>query len=101
MEPTGYRADSRSSFVMIPPHSNAARRSVLNGYSVIPEGSQLVIKFQNNTGPLSLVLQPNGNLTGSGTVEVAGRKAIQSPSSGIDYLAHNASCALGILQASK
>jgi hypothetical protein len=61
----------------------------------------LVIDFQNSTGSLSLILQPNGTLTGSGNVDVAGRRAIQGASGGVDYLPRNARCSLGTLEASK
>lgn len=64
-------------------------------------GSQLVVHFENSTGPLSLVLQPNGSLTGSGEVEVAGRRAVNGAGGGIDYLPRNARCSVGTLQASK
>ena len=68
------------------------------GYAVVPEGGQLVVKFQNNTGPLSLVLEPNGTLTGSGSIEVAGRKAIKSDDGrSVDFLPRNARCTLGTL----
>jgi hypothetical protein len=70
-------------------------------YAVLTEGGQMVVKFQNGTGPLSLVLQPNGTLAGSGNVDVAGRRAIQSDSGGLDYLPRNSRCALGILEAVK
>jgi len=68
---------------------------------VLPEAGHMVVKFQNGTGPLSLVLQPNGTLTGSGNIDVAGRRAIQSDSGGLDYLPRNARCALGTLEAVK
>ena len=71
------------------------------GYSVLPEGGQFIVKFDNSTGPLSLMLQSNGTLTGSGNVEVAGRRAIQGGGGGVDYLPRNANCALGTLQASR
>ena len=70
------------------------------GYAVLREDGQLVVKFQNSTGPLSLVLQPNGVLTGAGTVDVAGRRAIQGQG-GLDYLPRNARCTLGTLEAVK
>jgi hypothetical protein len=69
------------------------------GYTVLPEGGQLIVKFQNSTGPLSLILQQNGTLTGSGSVDVAGRRAIQAEGGGVDYLPRNARCALGTLEA--
>ena len=70
-------------------------------YSVLPENGQFVVSFQNQAEPLSLILQPNGTLTGSGNVNVAGRRAIQGNGGGIDYQARDATCALGTLQASK
>lgn len=70
-------------------------------YEVLRENGQMTVKFQNSTGPLSLILQPNGTLTGTGSVDVAGRKAIQAAGGGVDYLARNARCALGTLEASK
>jgi hypothetical protein len=70
-------------------------------YAVVPEAGQLLVKFQNSTGPLSLVLQPNGTMTGSGSVDVAGRRAIKSDNGGIDYLPRSARCTLGTLAASK
>ena len=71
------------------------------GYEVVRENGQMVVKFQNNTGPLSLVLQPNNNLTGSGDVEVTGRKAIQATGGGVGYLPRSARCALGTFEAAK
>jgi hypothetical protein len=49
----------------------------------------MVVKFQNNAGRLSLVLQPNGILIGGVSVEVIGRRAIQG-NGGVDYLSPNA-----------
>ncbi len=71
------------------------------GYAVVPEGGQLLVKFQNSAGPLSLVLQPNGTLTGSGSVDVAGRKMYKSETGDIAYVPQNARCTLGTLTASK
>lgn len=71
------------------------------GYAVVPEGGQLVVKFQNSAGPLSLVLQPDGTLTGSGSVDVAGRKMYKSASGDIAYTPQNARCTLGTLTANK
>jgi hypothetical protein len=71
------------------------------GYAVEPQGGQLVVKFQHSAGPLSLVLQPNGTLTGSGSVEVNGRKIYRSPSGDISYTPQNARCTLGTLTPSK
>ena len=70
-------------------------------YTILREGGQFIVKFQNSTGPLSLVLQPNNTLAGSGVVDVTGRKAIQAAGGGVDYLPRNARCELGTFQASK
>lgn len=71
------------------------------GYEVVRENGQLVVKFQNNTGPLSLVLQTNNTLIGSGTIEVTGRKVFQAAGGGLDYTPRNARCILGTLEAAK
>ena len=71
------------------------------GYAVMPENGQLVVKFQHNAGPLSLVLQPNGTLTGTGTVDVNGRKMYRTASGDIAYTPQSARCTLGTLAPSK
>jgi len=70
-------------------------------YALRWKDSQLIVDFQNSTGPLSLVIQPDGALTGSGEIDVAGRRAIQRTGGAIEYLPRNARCALGTLEASK
>ena len=71
------------------------------GYAVVPEGSELVVKFQHSAGPLSLVLQPNGTLSGSGSVDVNGRKIYRSQNGDIAYTPQNARCTLGTMTPSK
>lgn len=71
------------------------------GYEVVRSGIQFIVKFQNTSVPFSLVLQPNGSLTGSGNIDVMGHRAIQAASGGMDYLPRNARCALGTLEASQ
>jgi hypothetical protein len=70
-------------------------------YEVVRQSGQMLVKFQNNTGPLSLILQQNGTLTGSGSVEVTGRRAIQGDGGGVDYLSRNTRCSLGTMEASR
>lgn len=70
-------------------------------YEVARESGQMVVKFQNNTGPLSLILQPNNTLTGSGEVEVTGRKVFQAAGGGLDFTPRNARCALGVMEANR
>jgi len=71
------------------------------GYAVVPEDGQLVVKFRHSAGPLSLVLQPNGTLNGTGSVEVNGRKIYRSPTGDIAYTPQNARCTLGTLTPNK
>lgn len=66
-------------------------------YSVSAQGGQMVVRFDHKGEPLSLMLQPNGSLTGSGTVAVAGRKVYKDANGNIAYTPHNASCAVGTL----
>jgi hypothetical protein len=69
-------------------------------YSVVPEGGQLVVKFQNNTGPFALTLQPNGTLSGSGALEVAGRKLVRSENNDPhNFVQVNQRCTVGTLRA--
>lgn len=70
-------------------------------YEVVRENGQMVVKFQNNTGTLSLILQPNNTLTGSGVVDVTGRKVFQAAGGGLDYTPRNARCSLGAMEAAK
>lgn len=70
-------------------------------YVVAAEGGQLVVKFQHNGGPLSLVLQQNGTLSGSGNVDVAGRKIYQDANGHVAYTPHNARCSVGMLAISQ
>lgn len=68
------------------------------GYSVVPQNGHLVVNFDNKTGPFSLVLQPNGSLSGQGSIEVAGRRIIQG--TGTDpnhFVPVNARCTLGTM----
>jgi hypothetical protein len=71
------------------------------GYSIMPQGEQLLVKFDNNTGPFALTLQPNGTLVGPAAVDVAGRRVIKSSSGDITYQPRTANCAVGTLSARK
>jgi hypothetical protein len=71
------------------------------GYAVVPENGQLVVKFKHSAGPLSLVLQADGTLTGSGAVDVNGRKIYRAANGDIAYTPQDARCTLGTLTPSK
>jgi hypothetical protein len=67
---------------------------------VLPAGGQLGVKLQNGATPFTLVLQPNGTLAGSGTVDVAGRKLVRSSNGDVhNFVPVNARCAVGTLTA--
>jgi hypothetical protein len=71
-------------------------------YAVVPEGGHLVVKFDNKTGPLSLVLQPNGSLLGQGAIDVAGRRIIQGTGNDPNHFVPvNQRCTVGTLVAQK
>jgi hypothetical protein len=76
---------------------------VLNSeaYVVNSERGQLIVRFQNSTGPLSLVLQPDGTLSGSGSVDVAGRKVYEDANGHVAYTPQNARCALDVFSPGK
>lgn len=64
-------------------------------YSVTVDHGQMVVRFQNNTGPLSLVLQPDGKLSGAGIVEIAGRRVYEDANGHVAYAPQSAQCTLG------
>lgn len=71
------------------------------GYAVVPRDGTLVVKFDNNTGPFSLVMQPNGTLTGGGTVVVAGRTLYRTAAGQDAYAPLNSRCVVGTLAAGR
>ena len=72
------------------------------GYAVVPEGGRLVVKFDNKTGPFSLVFQPNGSLAGQGSIDVAGRRIIQGTGNDPNhFVPANARCTVSTLVAEK
>jgi hypothetical protein len=67
-------------------------------YWVLPAGNQVAVKLQNGGTPLTLVLQPNGTLAGSGTVDVAGRKFVPTSEGDVhNFVPQNARCPVGTL----
>jgi hypothetical protein len=66
-------------------------------YDVENSSTQLRVKINNPAGPFMLLLRPDGNFEGSGTVNLAGRVITGSRGDEIVYAPRNASCALGTL----
>lgn len=72
------------------------------GYLVQPQGAQLVVRFQNDTGPLALTLGSDGALMGAGSVTVAGRTISGEGADGQPlYTPISASCLVGTLTAAR
>ncbi len=69
---------------------------VAEPYVVQDANGQISIRIQNGATPFALNLQPNGTLSGSGTVDVAG-VVTGSTDSPITYASRNARCAIGTL----
>jgi len=70
---------------------------VARRYTVESTASQILISVKNGAAPFTLALQSNGNLAGSGNVDVSGRVVSGSTGNGIAFAARNAHCAAGVL----
>jgi hypothetical protein len=58
----------------------------------------LVVTIRNGNAPFALTLGANGGLTGSGTVEVAGRVVTAIEATGATFAPRTARCAVGELR---
>ncbi len=77
---------------------NCGAASVAEAYSISTADGQLMVKLQNGAAPFRLVLQPGGALSGSGDINVAGRKMIRSTGDDVhNFVPQNASCKVGTL----
>ncbi|MEQ1353462.1 MAG: hypothetical protein ABLT11_05555 [Candidatus Acidiferrum sp.] len=70
---------------------------VAMGYEVENVSGQVQVTINNPTGSFTILLRPDGNLEGSGTVMVAGRVVTGSQGDQIAYAPRKASCAVGML----
>ncbi len=70
---------------------------VAMAYDVENGDGPLKLKMKNPAGPFVVMLRPDGNMEGSGTVNLAGRVITGSRGDDIVYAARNASCPLGTL----
>jgi hypothetical protein len=68
-------------------------------YTVENSGGHITIHVQNQAGPFSLTMQPDGTLVGSGNVDVAGKVLTGHNGNQMIYQAVNGRCALGMLTA--
>ena len=71
---------------------------VAKPYTVQNMGGQIVITLQNGGVNVPMTLQPDGSLSGSGTVDVAGRIMTGMTSAGPAFAQMNARCAMATLR---
>ena len=71
---------------------------VARPYTVQNMGGQIVITLQNGGVNVPMTLQPDGSLSGSGTVDVAGRVMTGMTSAGPAFAQMNARCAMATLR---
>jgi len=73
---------------------------VMRPYSVENLPDRLVVTVRNGSVPLTLTVQPNGTLSGSGTVEVAGRLVTGMTDAGAAiFTPRTIRCEVGVLAA--
>jgi hypothetical protein len=90
---SGFRIEFREDSATV----ECGEAHVAGAYAVQDNAGQISVRIQNGATPFALSLQPNGTLTGSGTVDVAGRVVTGSSGDNINYASRNARCAIGTL----
>ena len=70
-------------------------------YVVENAAGHITINVKNGAGPFSLTFQPDGTLSGSGNVDVAGKVLTGTQGDHMNYAPVSGRCALGTLTASK
>jgi len=70
---------------------------VLKPYAVAITADGIIVILRNGSAPLTLTLQPDGTLRGSGAVDVAGRVVTGTDANGATYAPRSARCAVGSL----
>jgi hypothetical protein len=70
---------------------------VLRPYTVANTADRLTVTVKNGTSPFTLTLQPDGTLTGAGTVEVAGRVVTGTGANGATFAPRTARCGIDSL----
>ncbi len=66
-------------------------------YDVSNSAERFAITVRNGSVPFQLTLRPDGALTGTGSVELAGRVVSGRDASGITFASRTARCDLGTL----
>jgi hypothetical protein len=70
---------------------------VKQAYTVENAATQIMVTVKNGAAPLTLAVQQNGTLSGSGNAEVAGRVVTGATDTAITYAPRTARCAIGTL----
>jgi hypothetical protein len=70
-------------------------------YTVENAAGHITIRVQNEAGPFSLVLQPDGTLAGAGSINVSGKVLTGHNGDQMTYAPVSGQCAIGSLAASK
>lgn len=68
-------------------------------YVVENAAGRITIHVQNEAGPFSLALQPDGTLTGAGSIDVSGKVLTGTHGDQMTYVPVSGSCTLGMLAA--
>jgi len=91
--PGGLALEFRTDSVIL----DCAEAHVARPYSVENTANHVAIHVKNGGTPFTLALQPNGALTGSGTIDVVGRVATGTTQDGIAFAQRTGRCGLGTL----
>ncbi len=72
---------------------------VKDAYVVENGSNQIQITVKNGASPVTMALQPNGTLAGSGNIDVAGRVVTGATDNAVVFAQRNARCGVGTLAA--
>lgn len=98
VSPTGFNVDFRRESATV----GCGQAVSAHSYTIQSIGNQLVARIGEDAGPITLVLQPDGRISGSGQVQINGRQIQGSrrDASDNDHLVFGATsgtCAIGTL----
>jgi len=98
VSPTGFDVDFRRESATV----GCGQAVSAHSYTIVPIGNQLVARIGEDASPITLVLQPDGRISGSGQVQVSGRQIQGSRRDANDndhlvFGATSGNCAIGTL----
>jgi hypothetical protein len=80
---------------------DCAQAHVVTQYQVASTSSGVTITLKNGSSPFSLVLQPNGSLSATGSAKIDGRLVSGQNGSAFTFTPASASCTIGTLNVTK